>query len=297
MGAEKTLNRAVKRRGGRSRLAISPEHDTLWVMRALTHTLLAWTGLILAGCATTFPEPGPSGPQADDLDGAALLEQCLEAHGGDLRDSAGEVRLALTGEWSTMIRRIQPLVTDFSYRIDATERHFIQQGRSVVEWSGPAGSKRIEWRPPDIEVAYNGTPSTDPDVLASTAMTSEAFRLFHLAPSFLKWRGGDPIRLKDEVVDGRNHHRLLFTLEPGFGFSDSDRVVAYIDAETRRLFRVWITLEGFRTTQGATVDVTYLDYQDVAGYLLPRRLDERVRAPIAIHAHEWTITEAEVIPR
>jgi hypothetical protein len=35
----------------------------------------------------------------------------------------------------------------------------------------------------------------------------------------------------------------------------------------------------------------------VAGYLLPRRLDERVRAPIAIHAHEWTITEAEVIPR
>ncbi|MEJ2401531.1 MAG: hypothetical protein P8Y52_09085 [Xanthomonadales bacterium] len=266
-------------------------------MRALTLALFSYAGLFLTGCATSFPEVDTPPAATDGLAGPALLEQCLEAHGGDLRDSAREVRLSLTGEWSTMIRRIQPLVTDFSYRIDATERHFVQQGRSLVEWSGPAGSKRIDWRPPDIEVAYNTTSSADPDVLASTAMTSEAFRLFHLAPSFLKWRGGEPIRLADEAIDGRNYHRLLFTLEPGFGFSDSDRVVAYIDAGTKRLFRVWITLEGFRTTQGATVDVTYLDYQDVDGHLLPRRLDERVRAPIAIHAHEWTITEAEVIPR
>jgi hypothetical protein len=221
----------------------------------------------------------------------------VAAHGGDLRDSVREVRLALTGEWGTAIRRIQPLVTDFTYRIDADERHLIADGRSLVEWSGPAGVKHVDWRHPDIEVAYDGEPSNDPDVLASTAMTAEAFRLFHLAPSYLAWRGGEPARLADETLDGRRYHRLLFTLEPGFGFAASDRVVAYIDAETRRLFRVWITLEGFRTTQGATVDVTYLDYQEAGGFLLPRRLDERVRAPIGIHAHEWTITAAEVIAR
>jgi hypothetical protein len=266
-------------------------------MRTLIHALTLAAGLLLGGCAATFPGADPKPAAGDGLDGPTLLEQCIEAHGGDLRNSVREVRLALSGEWGVMIRRIQPLVTDFGYRIDANERHFIQEGRSLVEWSGPAGAKRIDWLPPDIEVAYDGTPSDDSDVLASTAMTSEAFRLFHLAPSFLKWRGGEPVRLADEAIDGRNYHRLRFVLEPGFGFSDSDRVVAYIDAETRRLFRVWITLEGFRTTQGATVDLTYLEYQDVGGFLMPRRLDERVRAPIAIHAHEWTITEAEVVPR
>ena len=196
-----------------------------------------------------------------------------------------------------MIRRIQPLVTDADYRIDATERHFIREGRSRVEWSGPAGVKRVDWRHPDIAVAYDGMPSADPDVLASTAMTSEAFRLFHLAPSFLAWRGGEPLRLADETIDGRRYHRLLFTLEPGFGLSARDQAVAYIDATTKRLFRLWITLEGFRTTQGATVDLTYLEYQAVDGFLLPRRLDERVRAPLGIHAHEWEISDIEIVRR
>ena len=274
------------------------------IRRTLSLALLLCAGLSLAGCATPFPqaepgaEPGagPADRAVEGPDGATLLARCIAAHGGDLREAAAEVRLSLTGEWGVMIRRIQPLVTDAGYRIDAEERHFLREGRSLVEWSGPAGVKRIDWRPPAIEVAYDGLTSTDPDVLASSAMTSEAFRLFHLAPSFLKWRGGQPLRLADETIGGRTYHRLSLTLRPGFGFSAEDRVVAYIDAETLRLYRVWITLEGFRTTQGATVDLTYLDYQEVSGHLLPRRLDERVRAPIAIHAHEWIITAAELIP-
>jgi len=259
--------------------------------------LLAAAALLLTACATPFPQPGPDGATPDGPDAATLLVQCVAAHGGDLRDSVQELRLSLTGEWGTMIRRIQPLVTDFGYRIDATERHFPQGGRSLAEWSGPAGSKRVDWRHPEIAVAYDGEASADPDVLASTAMTAEAFRLFHLAPSYLSWRGGKPLRLADETVDARLYHRLLFTLEPGFGFAERDRVVAYIDADSKRLFRLWITLEGFRTTLGATVDLTYLEYQEVDGLLLPRRLDERVRAPIGIHAHEWTITGAELIRR
>ena len=266
-------------------------------MKRLATGLLAAAALLLAACATRFPEPGPGGAAADGFDAATLLAQCLTAHGGDLRDSVQELRLSLTGEWGTMIRRIQPLVTDFGYRIDATERHFPQDGRSLAEWSGPAGAKRVDWRYPEISVAYDGETSDDEDVLASTAMTAEAFRLFHLAPSYLAWRGGEPLRLADERIDGRRYHRLLFTLEPGFGFSERDRVVAYVDAESKRLFRLWITLEGFRTTLGATVDLTYLEYQQVDGFLLPRRLDERVRAPIGIHAHEWTITAAELVRR
>lgn len=264
-------------------------------MRHALLTLVVAAALALGACATPFPPPETGAAFADGLDGPAVLRRCLDAHGGDLRDSVDEVRLALTGEWGTMIRRIQPLVTDYGYRIDANERHLLDEDRSIVEWSGTSGRKLIDWRPPrDVSVAYDGANSDDADVLASTAMTSEAFRLFHLAPGFLAWRGGEPLRLADETIDGRRYHRLLFTLEPGFGFSERDRVVAYIDAGSKRLYRLWITLEGFRTTQGATVDVTYLEHQEVDGFLLPRVLDERVRAPIDIHAHRWTITDAEL---
>jgi len=278
------------------RFAPRAEADSLSAMKRLATGLLAAAALLLAACATRFPEPAPAAAGPDGPDAATLLAQCVAAHGGDLRDSVNELHLSLTGEWGTLIRRIQPLVTDYGYRIDANERHLLDEDRSVVDWSGPSGRKHIDWRPPrDITVAYDDAPSTDPDVLASTAMTAEAFRLFHLAPSYLAWRGGEPLRLDDETVDGRRYHRLLFTLEPGFGFAERDRVVAYVDADSKRLFRLWITLEGFRTTLGATVDLTYLEFQEVDGFLLPRRLDERVRAPIGIHAHEWIVGDVELI--
>jgi hypothetical protein len=146
-----------------------------------------------------------------------------------------------------------------------------------------------------VEVSYNGVMSTDPDVLASSALTSSTFALFHLGPSFLAWHGGEPTRLADEVIDGRSYHRLYFELEPGFGLSEKDSVVAYVDSVTKRLFRVWLTLEGFRTTMGATVDVTYLDYKRVSGFLMPSKFDERVRSPISIHAHTWWNTRFELV--
>ena len=144
-------------------------------------------------------------------------------------------------------------------------------------------------------MSYNGIRTSDPDALVSSAMTSSTFALFHLGPSVLAWRGGEPVRLADETIDGRRCHRLYFVFEPGFGLSDRDEVVAYVDAETMRLYRVWLTIEGFRTTRGATVDVTFLDYKEVSGYLLPSKFDERVRAPISIHAHAWHNTRMELV--
>ncbi len=253
--------------------------------------------VLLAGCATPFPQADQETVFSDGLTADAILQASLAVHGGDLRESFSEVRLSQTGEWGTAIRRIQPIVTDAEYRISARETHFLQENRSRFEWTGPAGTKDIDWAYPDISVTYNGDPTRDLDLIRSSAMTSEAFRLFHLGPTFLAWRGGDPVRLADEEIAGRTYHRLMFTLQPGFGFSESDQLVAYFDTESLRLYRVWITLEGFRTTQGATVDLTYLEYQEIDGHLMPLRLDERVRAPIAIHAHTWTISNLELVPK
>ena len=65
-------------------------------MRTLIHALTLAAGLLLGGCAATFPGADPKPAAGDGLDGPALLEQCIEAHGGDLRNSVREVRLALS---------------------------------------------------------------------------------------------------------------------------------------------------------------------------------------------------------
>ena len=251
--------------------------------------------VLLGGCATPFPRPVESPVANEGLSGEAIFAQCLEAHGGDLRDSAAEVQLAVTGEWGSLIQRFQPLVADAGWRIESSEHHWTVDGKSRIEWTGPDGTKRINWDAPDIEVFYNDQQTTDPDVLASTAMTTSAFQLFHLGPSFLAWNASAPVRLPDEVIDGQPYHRLHFWVRPGFGFSEEDEVVAYIDPDTKRMYRVWITLNGFRTTQGATVDVTFLDYIEVDGFVLPSRFEERVRAPISIHAHSWQTTRSEIV--
>jgi hypothetical protein len=82
----------------------------------------------------------------DGPSGSDIFNLCLEAHGGDLRNAFSEVRLAVTGEWGTLIKRIQPLVSDTGYRIDSNEVYWIQDDRSRIEWTGPDGTKVINWK-------------------------------------------------------------------------------------------------------------------------------------------------------
>ncbi len=100
----------------------------------------------------------------------------------------------------------------------------------------------------------------------------------------VSWR-----RLADTNENGRGHYRLRATVRPGLGES-ADDVVIWIDRETAWLFRIHMSLNGFETTLGAHVDTTFLEYCDVAGYLLPGRFHERVRGPLRIDAHTWWTT-------
>lgn len=248
--------------------------------------------LWLTGCAS-FPTAEPGLSFDDGLDAAALLERSLAAHGGDLSNDPGEFMLEVTGEWSSAIVRIQPLVTDAGYRVDATERYWPAQRRYVVDHSGPEGAKTIVRQGREFEVFYDGEQTEDAKVLAASAMTTDAFELFHFGPSFLKRRASDLTRLPDRRDDGRTYRRFLAVIRPGFGEATEDRVVAWMDSETDLMYRVHITLNGFETTQGAHVDTTFLDYHELGGYTLPSRFVERVRGPIRLHAHDWWITDAE----
>lgn len=249
--------------------------------------------LLLGGCAG-FPEARDDLSFEDGLSAEQWFDRVMEAHGGDLSDDPRDFNLAMTGEWYGMIQRIQPLVTDSDYRVSAEERYLPSENLYVVRHQGPEGVKTVWRKDRQIKVWYDGEPVDDPDVLAATAMTTDAFELFHYGPSFLVRRATEIFRLDAAREDGRLYPRLLFTIEPGFGQADRDQVAIWIDPETHRMFRVHITLNGFETTQGAHVDTTFSDYVQQGGYWFPNTYEERVRGPIRIDAHDWWITGREI---
>lgn len=263
-------------------------------MKLSAPVLAALMALLVAGCATRFPPVAAPGAAADGRSAQAIFDQCLAVHGGDLGEHPGDLNLATTGRWYAAIKRLQPVVTDAGFRISAEERFLPREQLHVIRHTGPDGDKRVVRRPGAIEVYYNGVRETDPAKLRASAMTTDAFQLFHFGPSFIRWRAAALERLDDTREGGVRYHRLLATLRPGFGESESDQAVLWIDAASHRLYRVHISLEGFESTRGAHVDTTFLDYRQVGPFLLPVRFHERVRGPLRIDAHRWWTTGADI---
>ena len=254
----------------------------------------------LPGCASrTFPAPpavdAPATAYTDGLSALEVFDRSLAAHGGDIRKHPGDFNISTDGRWSALIQRIQPLVTDSAFRIRSEERYRPSEELYAVQHSGPSGTKNVVRKTSTLaSVRYNDVVETDQAKLRATAMTNDAFLMFHFGPSYFIDRVDRWQRLSDAEEGGRRYRRLFGEVLPGFGDAVDDRIVVWIDADTDRLFRVHMTLNGFETTQGAHVDTTFLAYRDVAGFLLPVRFRERVRGPLQIKAHTWWITGIDV---
>jgi hypothetical protein len=244
---------------------------------------------LLTGCAS-FPQGGSTARFDDGLTAGQIFEQCLAAHGGDMQKYPGDINISTDGHWFALIQRIQPIVSDAGFRVRSQERVRPRDGLYAVRHDGPLGTKQVVRTRDGISVYYNGMRETDPVKLRATAMTNDAFRMFHFGPSFFRQRAVEWSRLADTREGGRRYRRLLATIQPGFGEAAQDQAVLWIDADSALLFRVHMTLNGFETTQGAHVDTTFLAYTQVGPYLLPTRFHERVRGPLRIDAHSWHTT-------
>ncbi|MDG2305056.1 MAG: hypothetical protein P8R42_10440 [Candidatus Binatia bacterium] len=249
-------------------------------------------GLALAGCAARFPVPPdtvPAGPTA-----AEILGRSIQASGGDPYSSIHDIAVRYRGEWGSVVQMLQPVLTDGEYRGESEERLLLGEDVIAQRHLGPSGEKTVLRGRGEIYVTYDGVPSTDRAVLESSALVADAYGLFLVGPAWLNRRGTEWTRLADEVEDDQTRLRILGHLRPGIGLSDADRVVAWIDAETFLLRRVHFTLEGFEGTLGAHADVTFFDYREIEGRQWPTRFIERVRSPVDIHAHLWTLEGLDV---
>lgn len=250
--------------------------------------LVAACALLLAACAS-FPAPPRSAAFDDGLSAEQVVARSLAAHGGDVRDWPGDINLATDGRWYELIQRIQPIVSDATFRVRSEERYRPSDGIYAVQHTGPAGTKQVVRTREGVSVHYNGE-RADATRARATAMTNDAFRFFHFGPSFIAGRATAMVRMPDAREDGRRFQRVHATLEPGFGEAARDEAVLWFDASTSLLFRVHMTLNGFETTQGAHVDTTFLAYRKVGPFVLPVKFAERVRGPVRIKAHDWEVT-------
>ena len=253
---------------------------------------------LLASCASSFPSPD----EADQsLFGKAkareLLAASAAAHGIDPFATGRTITVELDGQWSSLSPKVQPVLVDVGYRQTSTETYDLPEGTTTQIHRGPGGEKTVtrDHRNRTTRVTYDGVPTNDPEVVAAAALVADAYLMFTTSPSyFLHASKTGQALLPDAELDGRPHHRVLTTLSPGFGDSDSDDAVLWIDAATKRATRVHFTLNGLESTRGAHVDVTALGYKEQAGTLFPVRFTEVVRAPLRFTAHDWTTGQIKV---
>lgn len=258
----------------------------------LTTTLIPL--FLVTGCAQVFPRPDAFPHDGSAPSASEIFTRTFEAHGGKNLEELKDLSVALDGDWEFLITRIQPLVTDHKYRVTSQERLLPAQGVYAAHYSGPAGTKKVLRTPNSVSVFYDGEESSDEDVLQSTALTADSFFLFTLGPLALFDNRDSFVRLEDAKAGDKRYYRLYTVIEPGLGFSPRDEVVLWIDPDTDLTYRVHITLEGYETTKGAHVDVTFLDYERRGAFVLPSQFDERVLGPVRLHAHAWHFTGMDI---
>lgn len=245
---------------------------------------------LLAACgggAIPAPEVAPAGPGG--ADGRALVERSVAAHGGNLFDEVADLSVSYAGRWGFVASRLQPIIADRRYRKASEERYLLAEEVVHQRHRGPAGTKTVLRRPGEVEVAYDGEEVDDELRRASSALVADAYLMLTTGPSFFLRDGVELTALPPERLDETTYDVVLARLRPGLGFSPEDRAQLWIDRESGLLHRLQFTLEGFDKTRGAEVDVTFSEHREIAGYLWPTLFVERIREPVDVFAHRWTL--------
>ena len=119
--------------------------------------------------------------------------------------------------------------------------------------------------------------------------------MFLFGPDFFRRRAAKLTRLTTRgEVDGIACDELLAVLRPGFGPSQEDRVVLFIDGQTHVLRRVQFTLNALASTRGAEVQVDLSHHQKLAGILFPTEFYEHIDRPVNLDAHRWQLLGFDV---
>jgi len=269
--------------------------------------LAAGSGLLwqLSGCASPGLVPLAGQPASDPRAEQWLLESA-QAHGLAGWAQVRDLNLTYRGEWRALVNRLQPELVDADYRGRSEERLLPAAGLIAQQHFGPTGRKQVLRRggsaalnPADsgqVEVHYNGRPTTQAAQLDAAALVADGYRLFLLGPLALHGRAGLQLRVDEpEEVNGHPCDSLSVRLAPGLGRSPQDTLRLFIDRRERLMRRLRFSLDGLESTRGAVAEVDTFDHLDRHGVRWPTRFHERLRAPIpGLPVHDWQLTGLDI---
>lgn len=254
--------------------------------------LFAAAAACLSACAS--PQISHEKVAVSQPEAVAIVTAAKRAHGQEAFAGVRELTVHYDGQWGKVMPRIQPVLADRDFRQGSVEKLSFSPRRIAQEHTGPSGKKLVLRATDKVTVSYNGAVSTDTERRKAAALVADAYALFLLGPFYFDRPGVILAAAPPAVVDGQACDGILAVMQPGFGFAPEDRVVLYIDRNSKLLRRVRLTLNGLDSTQGAEVDVTFREFTRIGGVLWPTDFEERVRAPFDLHAHHWKLTKLEV---
>ena len=244
----------------------------------------------LAVSCAPLPNPAKVAGSQSDPEATTILRKSAAAH-GDPWKRLRHVKISFDGEWSTLAKRIQPVLTDPDFRKTSIESY--RPGRKQVSQthSGPGGTKTVERNGDSISVSYNGATTVDPEKLDAAALVTDAYTIFAFGSSWLSENATNLQLLPGRKLDGEPCHLVAGSLKPGIGRASEDHFIAWVSEDTALLKRFQFTLNGLESTRGADVEVTFLDMKTAPdGTVWPTRFIERLQRPLQIKAHEWRMT-------
>jgi len=259
----------------------------------LRHVFPIGAAALFASCSS-LPVPGPATAGAPSHEARQILRQSAAQH-GDVWENYREVEVEYTGEWSAIAERLQPVLTDTGFRKSSVETYKPPTGRVRQVHNGAQGTKTVDRLRPEIRVSFNGTASTDREVLDSAALVADAYTAFLFGPSWLSRKGADFKLISERKLDGERCHLIAGRLSPGFGNSKEDHFIAWIGHDSSLMRRFQFTLNGLDSTRGADVDVTFSDFRKAAdGSVWPGNFVEYIQRPLLAKAHQWRMTSLKL---
>lgn len=224
----------------------------------------------------------------------AVLEASADAT-GDPWKTYRKVTVGYDGEWTGVVKRLQPDLVDAAFRKSSTEVYDTRRETVDQLHTGPGGRKSVERTRSDVVVAYNGERIGKESRRDASALVADAYTAFLFGPSWLLRKGESLERVGPQTVEGEICDGVQGKLRPGFGFSEEDRFIAWIGRESRLLRRLQFTIDGLASTRGADVGVTFLDHWKASdGSVWPGRFVEWVHRPVYVKAHDWRLESLEV---
>lgn len=261
-------------------------------MTSFHRLLLALLFAPLLNACTSRGLPQTQGV-SEQAEARSVLKRSAEAHGLAAWLELQDISVSYAGEWGWLVSRLQPVLTDPDFRQGSEERLLVRGEfpRIAQLHLGPQGQKWVLRSRDDVEVLYNGTPSTDRSVVAAAALVADGYRMFLTGPFYFLDGNAVLEMAGSEMLDGQRCDLLVAVRHPGLGLAETDTFLLWIERDSGLLRRIRFSLNGLQSTQGAIAEVDLFDHREIDGILWPTRFFERLRRPIPnLPVHAWRVT-------